>query len=460
MAEADVWGFEAQTINGQRVKLSRYKGRVLLIVNTASQCGFTPQFDGLQALWQAYEDQGLVVLGFPSNEFGAQDPGSNDEIASFCQLNYGVSFPMMAKVEVNGAGAHPLYRWLASEAPGLLGSQAIKWNFTKFLVGRDGQVRQALRAAGRSVEAGGRHRGRVGGLMAAGQAGLAKLFVYFADHEVTADPLYQALCRHVAASPGLLALMEHAPPTQRVPNLLLASVHERVLAGVLHALREYFPSAGGRRAPDSDLAATFDDFVASQHDALCESLATRSTQTNEVGRCAVLWPALCALARRAGRPRLALFDFGSSAGLNLGVDSYRYDYGAFTLGAEDGDVPAIQCHVVGDAAALRRAAATAPQIVERCGVDPAPVDLHDDAQVRWLRACLWPYDAVRLARFDRAVAMARRSGFVVCRCDDCADAIEPWLDGLPADVLPVVFNSWVLHYFEPAAQAAHVAAHA
>ncbi len=142
MAEADAWGFEAQTINGQRVKLSRYKGRVLLIVNTASQCGFTPQFDGLQALWQAYEDLGLVVLGFPSNEFGAQDPGSNDEIASFCQLNYGVSFPMMAKVEVNGAGAHPLYRWLASEAPGLLGSQAIKWNFTKFLIGRDGQVRK------------------------------------------------------------------------------------------------------------------------------------------------------------------------------------------------------------------------------------------------------------------------------------------------------------------------------
>jgi glutathione peroxidase len=142
MAEADVYGFEAQTIDGQRVKLSRYKGRVLLIVNTASQCGFTPQFDGLQALWQAYEDQGLTVLGFPSNEFGAQDPGSNDEIASFCQLNYGVSFPMMAKIEVNGAGAHPLYRWLTAEAPGLLGSQAIKWNFTKFLIGRDGRVRK------------------------------------------------------------------------------------------------------------------------------------------------------------------------------------------------------------------------------------------------------------------------------------------------------------------------------
>ena len=140
MEHADVWGFEAQTIAGKPVKLDRYKGRVLLIVNTASQCGFTPQFDGLQALWQAYEDQGLVVLGFPSNEFGGQDPGSDNEIASFCQLNYGVSFPMMSKIEVNGAGAHPLYRWLSSEAPGLLGSQAIKWNFTKFLVGRDGRV--------------------------------------------------------------------------------------------------------------------------------------------------------------------------------------------------------------------------------------------------------------------------------------------------------------------------------
>jgi glutathione peroxidase len=140
MEQADVWGFEAQTINGERVRIGRYKGKVLLIVNTASQCGFTPQFDGLQALWQAYQDQGLVVLGFPSNEFGAQDPGDNAEIASFCQLNYGVSFPMMAKIEVNGASAHPLYRWLAREAPGLLGSQAIKWNFTKFLVGRDGKT--------------------------------------------------------------------------------------------------------------------------------------------------------------------------------------------------------------------------------------------------------------------------------------------------------------------------------
>ena len=140
MAQGDVWEFEAQGIDGQRLKLAQHKGKVLLIVNTASQCGFTPQFDGLEALWQAYKDQGLVVLGFPSNEFGGQDPGSNDEIASFCRMNFGVSFPMMAKVEVNGAQAHPLYRWLTHEAPGLLGSTGIKWNFTKFLVGRDGRT--------------------------------------------------------------------------------------------------------------------------------------------------------------------------------------------------------------------------------------------------------------------------------------------------------------------------------
>ncbi len=135
-----VYDFDAQTIDGRTVPLRQYEGKVLLIVNTASACGFTPQFAGLEELHQRYGDQGLVVLGFPCNQFAGQDPGSNDEIASFCQLNYGVSFPMMAKVVVNGAPASPLYRWLCAEAPGLLGSKAIKWNFTKFLVGKDGQV--------------------------------------------------------------------------------------------------------------------------------------------------------------------------------------------------------------------------------------------------------------------------------------------------------------------------------
>jgi glutathione peroxidase len=137
---ASIYDFEAQQIGGQTVALSQFRGKPMLIVNTASACGFTPQFAGLEELHKRYAERGLVVLGFPCNQFGSQDPGSNDEIASFCQVNYGVSFPMMAKIDVNGPQAHPLYRWLTAEAPGLLGSKGIKWNFTKFLVGKDGSV--------------------------------------------------------------------------------------------------------------------------------------------------------------------------------------------------------------------------------------------------------------------------------------------------------------------------------
>jgi glutathione peroxidase len=135
-----IYDFEARQIDGKTVPLKKYQGKVLLIVNTASACGFTPQFGGLEELHQQYGKKGLVVLGFPCNQFGAQDPGSNDEIAQFCQLNYGVSFPMMAKIDVNGPSADPLFQWVTAEAPGLLGSKAIKWNFTKFLIGKDGQV--------------------------------------------------------------------------------------------------------------------------------------------------------------------------------------------------------------------------------------------------------------------------------------------------------------------------------
>ena len=135
-----VYDFQARQIDGTEVPLSRYKGQVLLIVNTASKCGFTPQFEGLEALHKKYAGQGLAVLGFPSNQFGNQDPGTNEEIGAFCVKTYGVSFPMMEKIEVNGSGATPLYKWLTKEAPGLLGSTAIKWNFTKFLIGKDGRV--------------------------------------------------------------------------------------------------------------------------------------------------------------------------------------------------------------------------------------------------------------------------------------------------------------------------------
>ena len=132
--------FEARSLAGKTVPLKHYAGRVLLIVNTASQCGFTPQYKGLQALQDKYHAQGLDVLGFPCNQFGAQEPGGAEEIGAFCERNYGVSFPMFEKVDVNGNQAHPLWKWLTGEAPGLLGLEAVKWNFTKFLIARDGSV--------------------------------------------------------------------------------------------------------------------------------------------------------------------------------------------------------------------------------------------------------------------------------------------------------------------------------
>lgn len=131
--------FTARQIDGSDLALSQLQGRVVLVVNTASACGFTPQLAGLQKLHERYAERGLTVIGFPCNQFGGQDPKPEGDILSFCQKNYGVSFPMMSKVEVNGEGAHPLFQWLTRSAPGILGTQAIKWNFTKFLVGKDGQ---------------------------------------------------------------------------------------------------------------------------------------------------------------------------------------------------------------------------------------------------------------------------------------------------------------------------------
>lgn len=134
-----IYDFSVTTAGGEEKSLADYRGKVLLIVNVASKCGFTPQYKGLQKLYETYKDRGLEILGFPSNQFLGQEPGSNEEIQSFCQVNYGVSFPVFAKIDVNGASAHPLYQYLTKEAPGILGG-AIKWNFTKFLVDRDGKI--------------------------------------------------------------------------------------------------------------------------------------------------------------------------------------------------------------------------------------------------------------------------------------------------------------------------------
>ena len=136
----NIYDFSCQTTGGKEKSLADYQGKVLLVVNTASKCGFTPQFGGLEELYEKHREQGLEILGFPCNQFGHQDPGSNDEIQEFCQLNYGVSFPMFGKIEVNGKGTDPLFKHLKAEAPGALGSERIKWNFTKFLINADGEV--------------------------------------------------------------------------------------------------------------------------------------------------------------------------------------------------------------------------------------------------------------------------------------------------------------------------------
>jgi len=135
-----IYDFEALTITGEEVSLSDYKGQVVLIVNTASECGYTPQFSGLQSLYEQLSNDGFVVLGFPCNQFGKQDPGDEQQISQFCELNYGVSFPMFSKIDVNGRNAHPLFNYLKDNARGVLGSKSIKWNFTKFLINREGEV--------------------------------------------------------------------------------------------------------------------------------------------------------------------------------------------------------------------------------------------------------------------------------------------------------------------------------
>jgi glutathione peroxidase len=138
---ASIYDYEAKTLDGKPARLADYEGKVLLVVNTASECGFTPQLAGLEAIYERYRERGFAVLGFPCNQFGEQEPGTAAEIGAFCQKNYGVTFPMFEKIDVNGDNAHPLYQWLKHSAPGVLGSERIKWNFTKFLIDRSGQVK-------------------------------------------------------------------------------------------------------------------------------------------------------------------------------------------------------------------------------------------------------------------------------------------------------------------------------
>lgn len=282
-------------------------------------------------------------------------------------------------------------------------------------------------------------------------------FRRFADEDCPEDPLYQALCRQLAARPALLALMDEAPPEQARPNLYLAALQARVMAFPQSALAAYFPSVGGRRPPDEGLVDSLTGFVGEHEAALRALLRHRATQTNEIGRCALLWPALQHMARAGGRRRLALFDFGCSAGLNLGVDAYRYRYlapdgRAVDAGAAaDPSVPLISCRWQG---VLPRAEAGF-ELALRQGVDLSPLQAAEPDDARWLLACLWPHDQERRERLQSALALARQRAWPVEAAQDGLARLASWLDGLPPDVQPVLFHSWVLYYFQAADRLRH-----
>lgn len=292
---------------------------------------------------------------------------------------------------------------------------------------------------------------------------LAAFGGFAAEH--AAERLYAALAQRVVEQPALAALLLAAPPTQRKPVLWFAALHDRLLALAEAAaprppLADYFGSLGGQRAPDEGLAAALQAFVDAEAGALRETIATRNTQTNEVGRCAVLWPALAAIAQAHGGRPLALFDFGCSAGLNLSVDAMRVGFLAagaseapLEVGTDDHDAPDLRCRLLG----TPTPPLTPWHLASRQGTDLSPVDLNDARALRWLRACLWPGEQARHARFERAVALARRTRHPVRQAADGLAALEDWLPTLAAGCIPVLFNSWVLAYFTQDELARHTA---
>lgn len=292
---------------------------------------------------------------------------------------------------------------------------------------------------------------------------LASHFERFAAEGCPEEPVYVALCRTAAQQPEVLALLLGAPTTQRRANLLLAAVHERLLrdadeGAAPDPLAAYFASVGGARAVDGELAGHFMRFTLRHAAALRACMAVGRTQTNEIGRCAVLWPALAEIARRHRSARLALFDFGCSAGLNLEVDRYRYRYQGDAVVIEPGPAepasPCMDCRLLGEPPPPSLWA-TPWKIVDRAGVDLAPVDVRDAAALRWLRACVWPSDTLRMQRLQAAAALAGPARRALHTSADGLGVLDAWLDRLPAGVVPVVFNSWVLAYFTPEALAAH-----
>lgn len=282
---------------------------------------------------------------------------------------------------------------------------------------------------------------------------LSTLLSRFGREESSQEPLYAALCEVAARDDRALALLAEAPSEQRKVNLLLAGLHERVLAGAAPELAAYYRSAGGSREPDAGLAGALSACLAREWPALLKHLREGATQTNEIARGAAIWPALGHAARATGARRLALLDWGCSAGLNLGVDQYALRYRS-----DDGSV-----HERGPGRDGRRAeiesrwlgATPLPphadwELASRHGLDSAPVDPGDPAQLRWLQACLWPHDASRRERLARAAAQVAALPLTLEQADDCIAAIEPWLHSLPAGVQPALLTSWVLYYLSDA----------
>jgi hypothetical protein len=292
-----------------------------------------------------------------------------------------------------------------------------------------------------------------------GLEGARHLRAFAREH--ASDSLYARLAELIAGLPAVRDLLLAAPPSRRWSTLLFAAIHDRLLAlqdagAPLPPLAAYYPSLGGARSPDDGLGEALEAFVDTHAVALRETIASRTTQTNEVGRAAVLWPALAEIARRHdGRP-LALVDFGCSAGLNLCVDAfhvaYRHADGSawFDVGVAAPQAPVLACRVLG------KAPPAGPwRIARRLGVDRDPVDLDDADGLRWLRACLWPGETARAERFERAIALARAARHDVRASEDGLALLAAWLRELPAEVTPVLFNSWVLAYFSPEELAAH-----
>lgn len=280
--------------------------------------------------------------------------------------------------------------------------------------------------------------------------------------EHPADSLYARMAMVVAERPSLAGLLLAAPPERRWATLLFGALHERLLAlkdegATLPALAQYYPSLHGSRKPDKALGDALESFVAAHGGRLRETIARRITQTNEVGRSAVLWPALAEIARSHGGRSLALFDFGCSAGLNLGVDAFRIAYrhpdGSpwFEVGG-GAEGPLLPCRLLGG-----RPPQDPWRIERRLGVDREPVDIQDAEALRWLRACLWPEEAARAERFEGALAVARAARHPVRAAPDGLAVLDSWLRELPAGMTPVLFNSWVLAYFTPEELAAHTA---